>query len=170
MTDLLLLVVVLEMCWNKIRKNIIALSKNERLSITIANNLFQTDFFDLPSNLVAGKFSPFRKPNNLPLPINAKSNHPPTFIKSRYDNHTNSLLRWHHKQDTELPKHIWKLQDKGIDFTVKCSIVAYASTYRCGSRKCDLYLSEKYAIARANQRSSLNKRTELISKCRHKYK
>ena len=129
--------------------------KNERLSVTIENNLFETDFFDVPSNLVTGKFSPLRKSKTLPLDINAKSNHPPTFIKSRYNNHTNSFPRWHNKQDAELSRHIWKLQDKDINFTVKYNIAAYASTYGCGSRKCDLYLTKKYVTARANQKNLL---------------
>ena len=71
---------------------------------------------------------------------------------------------------TELSKHIWKLQDKGINFNVKWSVAAYASTYRCGSRRCDLCLTEKYVIARANHKNLLNKRTELISKCCHRNK
>ena len=48
-------------------------------------------------------------------------------FKSRYTNHTNSSRHRHHRQDTELLKHIWKLQDKGIKFNVKCSVAAYAS-------------------------------------------
>ena len=144
--------------------------KNERLSITIASNLLEKEFFDVPSNLVTGEFFLFSKPNNLPFYINTKSNHPPTFIKSWNNNHTNSFPRWHHKQDRDLSKHIWKLQEKGINFTVKCSITAYASTYRCGSRKCDVYLMEKYVKARATQKNLLSKRTELISKCLHKNK
>ena len=82
----------------------------------------------------------------------------------------NSFRHRHHKQDTELSKHIWKLQDKGINFNVKWSVAAYASTYRCGSRRCDLCLTEKYVTARANHKNLLNKRTELISKCRHRNK
>ena len=53
----------------KIRKNIIALFKNERLSMTIENNLFETAFFEVTSNLVTGKFSPFSKPNNQPATL-----------------------------------------------------------------------------------------------------
>ena len=64
--------------------------------------------------------------------------------KSRYSYHTNSFHHQHHKQDTELSKHIWKLQGKGINFNVKWSVAAYTSTYRCGSRRCDLCLTEKY--------------------------
>ena len=73
----------------------------------------------------------------------------------------------HHEQDTELSKHMWKLQDKGINFTLKWSVVPYASTYRCGSRRCDPCLTEKYVIAGANHKNLLNKRTELISKYCH---
>ena len=74
------------------------------------------------------------------------------------------------KNKTQLSKHMWKLQDKGINFKIKWSVAAYASTYRCGSRRYDLCLTEKYVIARANNKNLLNKRTELISKCRHKDK
>ena len=63
------------------RKNIIALFKNEGLSITIETNLFETDFLDVTFNLATGKFFPFRKPNNQPLYINAKSNHPPNILR-----------------------------------------------------------------------------------------
>ena len=49
-------------------------------------------------------------------------------------------------------------------------VAAYASIYRCGSRRCDLCLTEKYVIARANHKNLSNKRIELISKCRHKNK
>ena len=90
-------------------------------------------------------------------------------FKSPY-NHTKSFRHRHHEQATEVSKHIWKLQDKGINFKVKWSAAAYASTYRCGSRRCDLCLMEKNVIARANYKKLLNKRTELISKCRHKNK
>ena len=91
-------------------------------------------------------------------------------FKSRSNNHTNSFRHRYHEQDTELSKHIWKLQDKDFNFKVKWSVAAYASTYRCGSRRCDLCLTEKCVTARANHKNLLNKRTELISKCRHKNK
>ena len=40
--------------------------------------------------------------------------------------------------------------------------------YKCGSQKCDLCLAEKVAIARFKEVGLLNKRTELLSKCRHR--
>ena len=42
-----------------------------------------------------------------------------------------------------------------------------AHPHICGTRKCDLCLCEKLMIARANSASLLNKRDELVSKCRH---
>ena len=84
------------------------------------------------------------------------------------NNHTNSFCNRHHEQDIELSKHIGNLQYKGINFKVKWNVAAYALTYRCGSRRCDLRLTETYVIARANHENLLNKRTELTSKCRHR--
>ena len=40
----------------------------------------------------------------------------------------------------------------------------------CGTRSCDLCLPEKMIVALADPKVLLNKRTELISKCRHKSK
>ena len=65
----------------KMRKNIIALFKNEGLSKAIETNLFETDFLDVTFNLGTGKFFPFRKPNNQPLYINAKANHPLNILR-----------------------------------------------------------------------------------------
>ena len=59
---------------DKMRKNIIALFKNEGLSITIETNLFQTDFLDVTFNLATGKLFPFRKPNNQPVLSNLTIN------------------------------------------------------------------------------------------------
>ena len=84
-------------------------------------------------------------------------------FKLRYNNHTNSLRNRYYEHATELSKYMWKLKT----FILKWSIAAYASPYRCGTRRCDLCITEKYIIARADQKHLLNKHTEFISKCRH---
>ena len=66
---------------DRIREDIIALFKEEGLSITIETNLFETDFLDVTFNLGTKKYFPFRKANNTPLYINAFSNHPSAIIK-----------------------------------------------------------------------------------------
>ena len=50
-------------------------------TITIDTNLIETNFLDVTFSLATGKFFSFRKPNNVPLYINVKSNHPLTVIK-----------------------------------------------------------------------------------------
>ena len=66
---------------NELRIDIIILFKDERLSITIDTNLIETDFLDVSFSLNTGKYFTFRKPNNAPLYIQLKSNHPPSIIK-----------------------------------------------------------------------------------------
>ena len=46
----------------------------------------------------------------------------------------------------------------------------YASLCKCGTRRCDLCLTEKYVIARADQEHLVNNRTDMISKCYPKNK
>ena len=66
---------------DSLRKKIINIFKNENLSITIEVNLLATDFLDVTLDLTAGKYFPFRKPNDKPLYINTNSNHPPSITK-----------------------------------------------------------------------------------------
>ena len=75
-----------------------------------------------------------------------------------------------YKNETELSKHVWELKDEGLDNELTWSIFTKASPYKCGSKRCDLCLSEKVAIIRADPDTLLNRRTELISKCRHRNK
>ena len=91
-------------------------------------------------------------------------------FKSRYNNHTKSFRLRRYEHDIELSKHIWSLKDSNIEFNLKWRIKTKATPCKCGSRKCDLCLAEKVAIAWFKGVGLLNKRTELISKCRHRNK
>ena len=66
---------------DKMRKNIIALFKEEGLTIKMNTNLIETVFVDVTFNLATAKFFPFRKPNNVPLYINVIPNHASIIIK-----------------------------------------------------------------------------------------
>ena len=44
-------------------------------------HFYLSDFLDVTLNLSNGKYYPFRKPNNEPVYINVKSNHPPTILR-----------------------------------------------------------------------------------------
>ena len=65
----------------RIRKAFIKLFKNElSLNIVSDTNIKVVIFLDLTLNLSTGKYEPY-KPDNKPLYINVKSNHPPNIIK-----------------------------------------------------------------------------------------
>ena len=49
--------------------------------MTVEILLHQTDFLDVTFDLPTGRYWPFRKPNNEPLYIHTKSNHPTTILK-----------------------------------------------------------------------------------------
>ena len=65
---------------DSIRKKIVACFKEQGLSITIETNLTATEFLDVSFDLANGSYFPYRKPNDRPLYINVKSNHPPNII------------------------------------------------------------------------------------------
>ena len=91
-------------------------------------------------------------------------------FKARYNNHTKSFRNRKYENETELSKHVWMLKDSNKNYKVIWCIVARASPYKSGSGRCALCLTEKSVIVRANPKGLLNKRTELISKCRHRNK
>ena len=65
----------------------------------------------------------------------------------------------------ELTKYNWLLKDSNTEFSLKWYIKTKAMPYKCGSCKCDLYFSEKVAIAPFEEVGLLNKRTESLSNC-----
>ena len=80
-------------------------------------------------------------------------------FKERYTNHTSSFRHKDSSTSTELSKHIWKLKDEGVrdpENKIKWEIVQRTVPYKCGTRKCDLCLSEKLVIATADPHTMLN--------------
>ena len=69
-----------------------------------------------------------------------------------------------------LTKRIWELKDKKKNFNTGWSIITTAAPYNDSSKKCNLCLTEKLCILKADKATLLNKRSELISKCRHENK
>ena len=66
---------------DKVRKNIINFFKHHNLDLEIKCNLKRVDYLDISFDLETGLYKPFNKPNNDPLYIHAKSNHPPSILK-----------------------------------------------------------------------------------------
>lgn len=86
-------------------------------------------------------------------------------FKSRYGGHKQSFNHEKHRTSTELSKKIWDLKDDSTEFKVNWSIIQTARATQGGARTCDLCLSEKLHILK--NPGTLNKRSELVSKCRH---
>ena len=57
--------------FDRIRKDVTVLFKEEGLSITIERYLIEIDILDVNFNLATEKYFPFRKANNTPLYMNA---------------------------------------------------------------------------------------------------
>ena len=66
-------------------------------------------------------------------------------FKSRYANHKSSLKYPSKRNTTELSKYYWELRDKGVekkDIKVDWNIERQAHKYKCGTRRCDLCLTD----------------------------
>lgn len=56
------------------------------------------------------------------------------------------------------------------EYSIKWRILKKAQAYRNGAKRCNLCLTEKLAIIDGEPNKLLNKRSELVSKCRHENK
>ena len=91
-----------------------------------------------------------------------------TSIKTRI-NHCDFRLR-SREHATTLSSHVWRLKDLGVDPAVTYRIKGKAKPYSPTSRICPLCTLEKLFIAKSDENSTLNRRTEIANKCRHKAK
>ena len=78
-------------------------------------------------------------------------------FKTRYNDHTKYFRHCECMNETELSKHVWNLKDHGLTNYLSWQIHGLtnylpweihkkASPYQCGSKRCDLCLSEKVSI------------------------
>ena len=91
-------------------------------------------------------------------------------FKTQYNNRKLSFNHRKHSHDTVLSKYIWDQKDNGTAYTIKWSIIKRANPYHGHPSCCNLCLSEKLCILSADKSTLLNKRSELITKCRHENK
>ena len=90
-----------------------------------------------------------------------------TDFKARYCNHKQSFKTSSKRHQTELSRLVWRLKDEEHIPVVKWSIVCNAKPYSSGAMHCQLCLAEKLAILWVDPDTTLNKRSELVAKCRH---
>lgn len=87
-------------------------------------------------------------------------------FKDRFYGHSSDFRHKNNRVKTTLASHIWDCKDKQTEYNVSWEILRHCSKYKGGKRKCDLCLTEKLFILK-NKENPLNKRTELMGKCRH---
>lgn len=91
-------------------------------------------------------------------------------FKTRFNNHTMSFKHKKHSTSTAFSKYIWELKEKNENYNIEWSILKHAKSYTSGNKSCNLCTTEKLFILNADKRFLLNKRSELVSKCRHSSK
>lgn len=89
-------------------------------------------------------------------------------FKTRWYDHNKTFRNRRYRGSSELSKLVWDLKDKSIDFQIEWTILKRSKSYQAGSKLCNLCLDEKLCILESPD--CINKRSELISKCRHKRK
>ena len=88
-------------------------------------------------------------------------------FKSRFNSHTSSFRHENLRNSTELSKKIWKLKENNTPYKLTWKVLQHGHPYRGGMRTCDLCLTEKMLILRSKHEHLLNKRREILNKCRH---
>lgn len=90
-----------------------------------------------------------------------------TDFKARFTAHQHSFRHRKHQHSTALSRHIWALKDSNTAHKIKWSVLRRAAAYNSCTQRCNLCQAEKLAIISSDKARSLNKRSELVSKCRH---
>ena len=88
-------------------------------------------------------------------------------VNINYPSTTGNMLGPH---QAKVAKHIWKLKGNKEYYKISWSIISSESAYDNISKRCNLCLAEKLYIIKGYKASNLNKRAQLISKCRNENK
>ena len=89
-------------------------------------------------------------------------------FKDRYTEHVSSFKLEYKETSTKLATYIWELKRKSINYNIKWRILRHAKAYTPESQKCRLCTAEKVEILFSDRSRMLNKRSEIMNKCRHK--
>ena len=89
-------------------------------------------------------------------------------FKKRYYGHKSSITRREKRLETKLSDYVWKIKDNNetphIDWSIVHAIGPKSNTLQRTCSTCNL---ERIAIANAEKKRSLNKRSELTGSCPH---
>ena len=133
----------------------------DKSSCPLNGNCLQQNVMYCSKVILGNQYTNKNHPHNIGLTESS--------FKDRLYKHKSSLKYENKPNATELSNFIWDQKSKNIDVSLEWSILNKAKPYSPGSRNCMLCLTEKYHILFSGL-NLLNKRNELISKCRHENK
>ena len=87
-------------------------------------------------------------------------------FKQRWYGHKSDMTHSDNRGKTTLATYFWNCKDSGEQPTIKWSIVKKCKKYKCGTRKCDICLTEKLCILKSKE-PLLNRKSELMGRCPH---
>ena len=93
-----------------------------------------------------------------------------TTFKERLANHNQSFKNQNLKKSCKLAQFIWNLKDNNSNFTIEWKLIGRAAPFSVSSNLCRLCILEKYYILYKPTMATINRRSELVSNCRHKSK
>ena len=93
-----------------------------------------------------------------------------TSFKKRYSNHKKSFYVPLYKHNTKVSTKYWNLKMKQLNPQIPWKIKGIYKSYILTSKRCNLCLTEKLEILDDPDKNLLNKRSEVISQCRHRNK
>ena len=91
-------------------------------------------------------------------------------FKQRYRTHKCSIENPDYPCQTALSRYIWDLKSQNQQYEIAWSIVSKGIPYRSGSDHCDLCTTEKLFIASEPRNNLINKKSEIVSCCKHRAK
>ena len=93
-----------------------------------------------------------------------------TTFKERLANHKKAFKNVTYENNTELSKEVWNIKRKGGEYVIKWSKDSNYQSYKPENKACSLCYQEKLAISLFEGDFLLNKKNEIISRCRHRAK
>ena len=91
-------------------------------------------------------------------------------FKIRFGNHKKAFNHPQYKKDTTLSKEVWDIKNRGGTYDIAWRFIRQHPGYNPVNGKCALCLSEKLEILEHKQNNLLNKKSEIVSTCRHRTK
>ena len=92
-------------------------------------------------------------------------------FKDRHYEHVGDMRDKERRKRTKLATHVWSKKDRGVGVkSIEWKILKKCYKYVAGGDKCDVCLSEKLAIMEDTDPRTLNRRTELMNKCLHRWR